>query len=92
MSSRPSASPFMPSFGYITRAFPPLRSNTNYSFDVVPSRALKPSVSALVDSRSIPKMDSRLLTASRDPPIGTPIQKVGGSSTLAPLMYRLESL
>lgn len=41
-------------------------------------------VSALGDSRSIPKIDSRLLMASRDPPIGTPIQKVGGSSTEYP--------
>ena len=63
-----------------------------YSFDVeiikvVPTPALVPSASALIEPRSIPRTDSRLLIASRDPPIGTPIQKVGGSSGLEPSIY-----
>ena len=75
----------MYSFGYITRGFPSFRANYMhyYNFDVeikVSTPALALSVSALTDSRSIPRIDSRLLIASRDPPIGTPVQKVGGSS------------
>lgn len=84
----------MHSFGYITHAFRHAGANHMhyYSFDVdiikvVPTPALVPSASALIDSRSIPRTDSRLLIASTDPPIGTPIQKVGGSSTLEPLIY-----
>ena len=50
-----------------------------YGFDV----GIIKSALALVDSGSIPRRDSRLLIASRDPPIGTPVQEVGGSSTLA---------
>ena len=65
-------------YGYIN---PICRANYMhyYSFDVeikaVRTPAPAPSVSALIGSRSIPKMDSRLLIASRDPPIGTPKQK-----------------
>ena len=61
-----------------------------YSFDVeiikvVSTPALVPSASAPIEPRSIPRTDSRLLIASRDPPIGTPIQKVGGSSNFRTL-------
>lgn len=76
----------MHSFGHKTRGFQPVRLTTyiHYSFDIeveFPTPAPVPLFSALVDSRSIPRIPSRLLIASRDPPIGTSIQKVGGSST-----------
>ena len=57
-----------------------------YIFDI----EVKVPTPALMDSRSIPKMDSRLLIASRDPPIGTPIEKVGGIVRTTPDIQALK--